>query len=293
MSVFEYINGTNLGATHACFSGRGRRRTYSTTGSDSYIGNGGFNLGSCSVIYDEILRENATLNIIGDITSVARASIVVDLRMSDVYLWGQEGQTHVSWSEGTGKKSLIRIGSNSCELLSESKNDVLVNGSSTGGSRILMLLDSCNLRVDRSLAAENTGQSNFSSVSLQSGVQQSIGLASNIASCLCVGESLIGCSLMETVQVGNLSSTGSSGCVTEKTEDGVLDIIRVVEGQVDSDAIEESVVGVFLGNLATHHHPWDGDGDDILGSGSGGCSCESEEDSNDGYRFVLHDDDDV
>lgn len=120
-----------------------------------------------------------------------------------------------------------------------------------------MLLDSLNLGVDSSLVAANTGQANSPSVSLQCRIQQSIRLTGNIPSCLCVGESLISSSLMQTVQVGDLSSTTSRGCVTEKTEDGVLDLVGVVEVQVDSDTVEESVVRVFLGDFTTHHGAWD------------------------------------
>ena len=75
-------------------------------------------------------------------------------------------ETHISWSEGTREKSLLRINFNRCELLGESKNDGLVDGGGVGGSRVLMLLDCLNLRVDSSLVAANTGQSNLASVSL-------------------------------------------------------------------------------------------------------------------------------
>lgn len=144
-----------------------------------------------------------------------------------------------------------------------------------------MLLDSLDLGVDGGLVTANTGQSNLASIPLQSCIQQSIGLTSHIPSCLCVGESLIGCSLMETFQVGDLSSTGSSGCVTEKTEDGVLDLVGVVDVQVDADAIEEPVVRVFLGNFTAHHGAWDGECEHILCDGSRCRSCEAKEGSND------------
>ena len=81
--------------THACFSRRGsrggrgggcgrsrrgsRRRICSGTGSYSNAGNGSSDFSCSSVIDEEILRENATLNIISGITSVALASVVVDL----------------------------------------------------------------------------------------------------------------------------------------------------------------------------------------------------------------------
>lgn len=175
----------------------------------------------------------------------------------------------------------MRISPDRSELLSESKNDLLVDGSGTARSRILMLRNSCNFRVDSGFGAENASQSNLASVSLQSSEDQSISLTCHIPSCLCVGESLIGGSLVETVQVGNLSSTGRGGCVTEKTEDGVLNLVGVIEVQVDTDPIKKSVVRVFLGDFTGHHSPCEGECDDILCSRSGCCSCESEEDSND------------
>src|SRR5882757_5581179 len=155
---------------------------------------------------------------------------------------GPLGQTHISRSEGAGKESQLRISPDRGELLSESKNNLLVDGSGTCRSGILMLGNSCNLRVDSGFGAENASQSNLASVSLQSSEDQSISLTCHIPSCLCVGESLIGGCLVETVQICNLSSTGSGGCVTEKTEDGVLDLVGVVEVQVDTDTIEKSVV---------------------------------------------------
>jgi len=226
------------------------------------------------------LRENAALNIIGDITSVTLASVVVELGHVSSGFLEEMRETYISWSEGAGKESFLRISSNRSELFGESKNDVLVDGSGIGRGRILMLLDSLNLGVDSSLVAANTGQSNLASVSLQSCVQQSIRLTSNIPSCLCIGESLIGSSLMKTVQVGDLSSTGSSSRVTEKTEDRVLNLVGVVEVQVDSDAIEESVVRVLLRHFTAHHGAGDGECEGILGDGSGCRGCKAKEGSN-------------
>jgi len=84
------------------------------------------------------------------------------------------GKTHISWSEGARKESQLRISPDRGELLSESKNNLLVDGSGTCRSGILMLGNSCNLRVDSGFGAENASQSNLASVSLQSSEDQSI-----------------------------------------------------------------------------------------------------------------------
>lgn len=166
---FEDRKRGNLGTTNACCCSGGGCRTCSATSTTSACGNwhvcnssGDFS--GSSIVDEEILRENATNWIICDITSVALASVVVELGTSVMNACEKIGRTHVSRFEGAGKKSFLRITSNGIDLLSESKNDCLVDGSGIGGSRILMLLNSLNLRIDSGLGTGSTGQSNLPSI---------------------------------------------------------------------------------------------------------------------------------
>lgn len=53
--------------------------------------------------------------------------------------------------------------------------------------------------------------------------------------------------------IGNLASTFDTGSCTEETEDGVLDLIGVVQEQHRGDDVEDVPVGVLLGNLTLGH----------------------------------------
>lgn len=138
-----------------------------------------------------------------------------------------------------------------------------------------MLSESLNLGVDSGVSAENTLQSNGPSVPLQSSEDQCVDLGLNISSGLGVGECTIGSGLVETVQIGDLSSTLRGGCVTQKTENRIHDSIRVIQVQAGANTGEELGVGLFLGNLSAH-----------LGGSSRGKAEEGEEN---GGGFVLHD----
>ena len=54
---------------------------------------------------------------------------------------------------------------------------------------------------------------------------------------------------METVGIGDLALAQGTSGVTQKTEDGVLDLIGVVQVQKSLDGNEELLVGVLLRNL--------------------------------------------
>ena len=153
-----------------------------------------------------------------------------------------------------------------------------------------MLLNSLNLGVHSSLVANDRSETNCASISLKRSIHQRIRLTGNISSRLRVGESLIRSSLMKAVEVRDRPGSSGSRCVSEQTEDRILNVVGVIEGQVDTNTVEESIMGVFLGDFAaSKHSPWNGE--DILGSGnwhrsSRGHAKEGDEES---CGFVLHD----
>jgi hypothetical protein len=83
-SVFGDGIRTKSGTTHACFSRRGCRRTYrtSSTRTSSNVCNRSRNFSGSSIVDKEVLRDNAALDIISDITGVTLASVIVKLIMS-------------------------------------------------------------------------------------------------------------------------------------------------------------------------------------------------------------------
>ena len=121
-------------------------------------------------------------------------------------------------------------------------------------------------------------KSDFTSISLQRSIHQGIGLACNVSTGFCVGECLISSSLMQTLEVGDCSGTGCGCSITEKTEDRILDTSRVIDVQVHSDAVEEAVVRVFLGDFtASEHSTWNRESDQVLSRWHRSCRCEAKE----------------
>jgi hypothetical protein len=54
--------------------------------------------------------------------------------------------------------------------------------------------------------------------------------------------------------ISDVANTVSGGVVAEKTEDGVLDLIRVVEQEHLLSLGQELLVGLLLGHLTAHLH---------------------------------------
>jgi len=150
-----------------------------------------------------------------------------------------------------------------------------------------MLLNCLDFWIHGGLIAANTCKTNLPSVSLESGIHQSISLTSDISGGLCVGEGLVSSSLVETCQISNCSGTSSSCCVSEKTEDRICDTGRVIEGQVGADTVEESVVGMFLWNFtAVKHGYWDGE--NVFGLWHRSCGGQAKQGNEERCSFVLH-----
>ena len=55
---------------------------------------------------------------------------------------------------------------------------------------------------------------------------------------------------MYLTRIGNVACALDSGSGTEKTKDGGLDVVRVVQGQQVADDQVDVPVGMLLGNLA-------------------------------------------
>jgi hypothetical protein len=81
-----------------------------------------------------------------------------------------------------------------------------------------------------------------------------IGHAIDITSRFGVSESLVGCGLLKAVRVGNLSSTVRGGSSAEKSEDGILDVIWVVQKELGVDSVDDVPVRMLLGNFALLQH---------------------------------------
>lgn len=116
-----------------------------------------------------------------------------------------------------------------------------------------MLTDGCDLGVGRGLVAKYRCQTDGASVPLQSAEHDGVGHAVDIVGRLSVGEGLVGNDLLKAVKVFHAWGSLGGSSVAKKTEDGVRDVLRVVELQVLRGRGENSLVGVFLGNLPLHH----------------------------------------
>ena len=114
-----------------------------------------------------------------------------------------------------------------------------------------MLLKSSNLRVDSLDGQAGDGlQSNGSSVALEGAEEESSDQTVDITSCLGIGECLVSGSLLEAVGVCNVASSSGSGSGAKETEDGIRDLIWVVEVQDSSNCKIDISVSVLQGNLA-------------------------------------------
>lgn len=98
--------------------------------------------------------------------------------------------TYLARGEGARLDSELGIRADGSQLSSNIQSDLLVTGCRLGCG-ILVLCDGSDLGVHGSLVAENGLQTDGASVALKSTVQNGLGLAINITSCLSVGEGLV------------------------------------------------------------------------------------------------------
>lgn len=180
--------------------------------------------------------------------------------------------TYLTGSEGSSVDGEVRVSANGRELGSDIQSDLLV-AAGGAGSGVLVLSDGSNLRVHSSLVAENGSLANSGGVPLQSAEHDGVSLAINIASSLGVGESLVGDDLLEAVEVLDVGCTLGSGGVAEQSEDGILDLQRVVELEVGLGGGDDSLVRVLLGNLPLDDGVVEGNlaGSSQAGEGKNGC----------------------
>ena len=160
------------------------------------------------------------------------------------------GSTYVARGKGATEKGKVGVGTDSSKLLGQLKGDGLVQGAGISGGSILVLGEGGNLGIDSLVGAKNALDTDTASVPLNGLEQESSSHATNVLGLLGVGESLIGSLLLETVEVGDLTSTLGGGSVTQKTEDGVLDSLGVVQVEQVAGDGEHEVVRVLLRNLS-------------------------------------------
>lgn len=141
--------------------------------------------------------------------------------------------TYITGGESAGQKGQGGVSTNARELDSKVEDDILVDLLGVVGGRILVLRDGSDLCVVGSLVAVHASKTDGAGVLLKGTVEQGIGETSDSLILVVeregVGESLVGNDLLETVQIGHITSTISGGGGTEETEDGVNNVETVVE----------------------------------------------------------------
>lgn len=117
-----------------------------------------------SIVDDEVLADDTADLVVGIVTGVALASVVVD----------------ISGLECARLECIKRVATDLGDLLSELKSDLLVDGSSTGGGGILVLGEGSDLRVLRlDGRAENGGEADLAGVALDGTVDEPDGIVSS------------------------------------------------------------------------------------------------------------------
>lgn len=126
------------------------------------------------------------------------AAIVISVIIAGVTLGSWVA--NLAWCKGASLVGKGRVTANGGDLGGELLSNLLVQGSSSVGSGVLVLLEGSDLRVhglDRS--AGDRLQSDGSSVAFQGAVDESEGHAFYISGCLGIGESLVSSGLLEAV----------------------------------------------------------------------------------------------
>lgn len=121
----------------------------------------------------------------------------------------------LAWRKGTTLQCILSITTDRSNLLSKSKDNGLVRASGAIRSRILMLLNSCDLGIDGLNGCTRVGlESNRASVALEGAIDKSSCHARHIIGGLGVSECLVGGGLLETFGVGDLAGACSSSLST-------------------------------------------------------------------------------
>lgn len=113
-----------------------------------------------------------------------------------------------------------------------------------------MLRNGRNLGVLSGLVAENRSLADGGGVSLQGPEHDRVCLTVHISRRLGVGEGLVRDGLLEAVEVLDVSGSVGGRGVTQEGEDGVCDVLGVVELQVGVGDGEDGLVRVLLGHLS-------------------------------------------
>lgn len=239
-------DGGNVSTGSSCGSGTGRA-------------NGGGDISSADIGLEEVQADDAACLVVRIVTGVALGGRVVD----------------IAGCERAGGDGIVRVAANGVDLLRNLEGDGLVGSRGAGRSWVLVLGDGGDFWVcglDR--GASDGCETDLACVALESTVLERGGHASDIFGSFGVGECLVGGGLLETVGVGDGPLACCGGGVAEKAEDGVLDVVRVVELEVRVYDVENGLVGVLLGHFTAVKA---GVGVD----GAGRCGGKEERDGDD------------
>ena len=97
------------------------------------------------------------------------------------------------------------------------------------------------------------------------------------------GKGLVGLAF----EIGNCSSSSLSSGISKKTKDWIFNTGWVIDGQVCTNTIKKSVVGVLLRNFSAQHGSWDRKCQAGLWCRS--CHCHAKKGDKDSCCLVLHD----
>jgi hypothetical protein len=137
-------------------------------------------------------------------TGVAFASSVID----------------VTGREGTSLQCLLGITSDGGDLLRQIQHHLLVDIGGSVRSRVLMLLDSSNFRIDSLDACAGGGDAaNCFRVALQGTIEESCCHSFNVTCPFSIGEGLVCGRLLKAVDVRNRAGTLSSSLIKKEVYD--------------------------------------------------------------------------
>ena len=154
--------------------------------------------------------------------------------------------TDLTRGEGARLDRIQRIATNRLDLFRELESDGLVRGGSPIRSRILVLLECGNLRVlglDRSTKSRLL--TDGSSVPLESAEDEGVDHTIDISDRLGIRERLVSDSLLQAVGIGDITLAVVRSGVSEQTEDGVDNLVGVIEVQGLSHSSEDGFMRVF------------------------------------------------
>ena len=180
------------------------------------------------------------------------AALCVVLVIASVSLSGWAA--NMTRREGTGLDCIQRITTNGLDLFRELDRDGLVCGGSSIRCGVLVLLKSGNLRVlgldrrtkDRLLA-------NGSSVPFEGTEDEGVDHTVNISDRFGIRERLVGDGLLQAVGINDIAPSVVRLGVSDQTENGVDNLVRVIEVQGLSYDSESGFVRVFCDHSSVTH----------------------------------------